>query len=126
MVPEQVKVLLSNHGVYLQDTVSISCAGTYNVNVDGKKTISYKKNDVFDVAAFAEKNTFDYITVEPETASDRIVLKNFENQTERHPITELYTYRKRKGISLQMRLIWKNTCMRLYPVRCHLPMRRRH
>ncbi len=47
VVPEQVKVLLSNHGVYLQDTVSISCAGTYNVNVDGKKTISYKKNDVF-------------------------------------------------------------------------------
>lgn len=78
VVPEQVKVLLSNHGVYLQDTVSISCAGTYNVNVDGKKTISYKKNDVFDVAAFAEENTFDYITVEPETASDRIVLKNFE------------------------------------------------
>ena len=45
VVPEQVKILLSNHGVYLQDTVSISCAGAYNVNVDGKKTISYKRND---------------------------------------------------------------------------------
>lgn len=77
-VPEQVKVLLSNHGSYVQDTVSFSCTGAYTISVDGKQTISYKKDNVFDVATFAKENTFDYITVKPEKASDRIILESFE------------------------------------------------
>lgn len=78
VMPEQVKVLLSNHGAYVQDTVSFSCTGAYTVSVDGKKTLSYKQDNVFDVAAFAKENTFDYITVEPEDTSDRITLESFE------------------------------------------------
>ncbi len=77
-VPEQVKVLLSNDGSYVQNTVKFSCTGAYTISVDGKQCISYKKDDVINIETFVEEHAFDYIMVKPAKASDRVVLESFE------------------------------------------------